>query len=1281
MGTLLLIGIGVTLFSVLMLLVFNTSILFESKSGPTANIIVRYDGSGIITFENRGGEPIPLDSQITLNFADITPVQFTVADYLDPPPGPDDHYWAINQRVTYDASAIPNLNELEIRTMIVDPESNSVLMKGVIREGSQQAVPFVVTVTPIAVTTRSEKLNLTYDYQLYFPHAGWQYWVRFSYKKLSDTTWIPTTWTIVVVKSGFYSLILTGLSPGTSYVVKGEACWGTLPSVLPQNYTEGSTKRFDTGTDYVGLWHFNEQTPDDLTIAKDSTINHNNGTLQPKLSTIIPVRTASGVHSSPAITFDGINDYVAVPDAPSIRTFGNETTVECWVNPQTYREGREGVMTTNDVSHFSQFLENYSCLNPDVISVSGQYYAIVSRGANGHGYLAIVNITSSGQIISPNLTSSIVALQDFDTACFLPKIIHITGTVYAIVYCRGGASADRSNGYLRTLNILPTGKIGSTIGILSIAVTYFNQPKIIPVAGSIYAIFYNNGYNNYQLQVLTVNIPTVGNPTKILTTSYTLVTYDQVVVKVGNNATMNTYTLAYRDSDSDGYLASLNISNNGLTLTFIDQNPDPNATLNSIGIDSDDCWLPSITPVANTGRYVLAYTGSLNNYKNYGYIRTVAISSVGIVANGTYEYSQDFKIIDGAVSPTSYVFSAPVIIAVDTNTYVIAYQYSTTTTAFGLVQTIDINATGNITFIAHPAAPPNFGSPTEPHRFTFEIYNGCVTPTIIELQAATSPYTFAVIYSRAANLTNQGMIKTFSITDLGVIQQPRISEALLGPRHIYNPYLYRINGTTYVMIYNTEYNSGLSIATFQITNTGDIIDTLIDYVGLPSARVLSIRMRLIQNDIYCLAYDDFTAGVVIRTVRIATNGMINHTFDSLWTYPNSLLNNIDFTKVSNNPSNDIYAVSLHTSTGRFVITVHISNLGVVTGPIDTFTMTEFTSYLVVYDTSLTRLENSVGGDTDVFILTYSWAYKDISNNWYGFGKIITIQINVLTGMITDLPVATYQFDQYITKATLTRVNSDIYTLAYTDKTPYDRIKTFRISDNGSIISLVDPGTYGTTICSQILLINKTRLIYGAVSESGIIRTFRIHDKGDISNTSIGGMGWQFYDYSRSYTNCKNLRGVQLSPTVFAFIYSGLYNDAYVFTLNINAVPTKHNILHKYLCYNISADATTVYVAFTDSTSPTPITHYASAPLSYTNDWNYIVVLYKVGQRLKLYVNANDSTHNGHISMTVENMPNPIRAQNVPLMFGAYNAIYDEIGISTKTFTESEIKTNYNNMIT
>ena len=141
------------------------------------------------------------------------------------------------------------------------------------------------------------------------------------------------------------------------------------------------------------------------------------------------------------------------------------------------------------------------------------------------------------------------------------------------------------------------------------------------------------------------------------------------------------------------------------------------------------------------------------------------------------------------------VFSAPKIIAVDANTYVIAYQYSSTTISYGLVQTVDINATGNITFVAHPVAPPNCGSPTENRRFTFEMSYGCLTPTIIELQDITDPYTFAVIYSRAANLSNQGMIKTFNITGAGTIIQPRISEALLGPRHIYNPYMFHINGT------------------------------------------------------------------------------------------------------------------------------------------------------------------------------------------------------------------------------------------------------------------------------------------------------------------------------------------------------------------------------------------------------------------------------------------------------------------------------------------------------
>lgn len=229
-GTLLLIGIGVTLFAILMLLVFDSSILFESKSVPTSNIIVHYDGSGNIVFENRGGDSVPLSSIITLTFADIPPIQFTAAQYLNPAPLPNDYFWSIGERVIYNASSIPNLNNLEIQALIVDPSSNSILLRGIIREGSTTAIPFVITDVPTAVTTRSEQFNLTYDYQLYYPHTGWQYWVRFSYKAQSDTTWTSTSWYNVLVNPGSYGLIITGLTPGTSYLLKGEACWGSAPS-------------------------------------------------------------------------------------------------------------------------------------------------------------------------------------------------------------------------------------------------------------------------------------------------------------------------------------------------------------------------------------------------------------------------------------------------------------------------------------------------------------------------------------------------------------------------------------------------------------------------------------------------------------------------------------------------------------------------------------------------------------------------------------------------------------------------------------------------------------------------------------------------------------------------------------------------------------------------------------------------------------------------------------------------------------------------------------------
>lgn len=88
-GTLLLISIGISLFSVLMLLVMNITTVFNSSTAPSANLVGIYEPeTRTIIFENRGGESVPIQSIITLGFADIPPIHFTAADYMSPPPRP-----------------------------------------------------------------------------------------------------------------------------------------------------------------------------------------------------------------------------------------------------------------------------------------------------------------------------------------------------------------------------------------------------------------------------------------------------------------------------------------------------------------------------------------------------------------------------------------------------------------------------------------------------------------------------------------------------------------------------------------------------------------------------------------------------------------------------------------------------------------------------------------------------------------------------------------------------------------------------------------------------------------------------------------------------------------------------------------------------------------------------------------------------------------------------------------------------------------------------------------
>jgi hypothetical protein len=90
------------------------------------------------------------------------------------------------------------------------------------------------------------------------------------------------------------------------------------------NQTDYSDENFEI-SHTVALWHFDENSGD---TAFDETENNNDGTLMPASPAWV-----SG-YSGSALEFDGIDDYLEVPDSNSL-DIPDEITIEAWVNPDS----------------------------------------------------------------------------------------------------------------------------------------------------------------------------------------------------------------------------------------------------------------------------------------------------------------------------------------------------------------------------------------------------------------------------------------------------------------------------------------------------------------------------------------------------------------------------------------------------------------------------------------------------------------------------------------------------------------------------------------------------------------------------------------------------------------------------------------------------------------------------------------------------------------------------------------------------------------------------------
>ena len=123
-GTFLLLGISVSLFSVVYVSVLNVS---PSPISPSVNLICTLEKNNI-TLEHRGGKTLDLDTEIIVTFNGTTE-RFIVNDYMNNE-SRENGIWNIGERVVYPTG---DVTDLEVSASVVDVHSNSVIMMVVLQ--------------------------------------------------------------------------------------------------------------------------------------------------------------------------------------------------------------------------------------------------------------------------------------------------------------------------------------------------------------------------------------------------------------------------------------------------------------------------------------------------------------------------------------------------------------------------------------------------------------------------------------------------------------------------------------------------------------------------------------------------------------------------------------------------------------------------------------------------------------------------------------------------------------------------------------------------------------------------------------------------------------------------------------------------------------------------------------------------------------------------------------------------------------------------------------------
>jgi hypothetical protein len=1240
-ATILLLSVSLTLLCVVYLLVLNNATSPSSTYQTSSAQLLASADENHVYLQNNGGQALNLNTKLVYTIGG-TNFYVTVADCLVDTNG--DGQWSIGEQLLFTPPAVPSLFGLEIQVKIINPDTNSMVMAGLVQEGAKGDFPYAQTLNPYDVWPHSATLKLFYNFvkSSFLPGKVW-----FQWKQSTDTFWTKTAVFNVTAGplSGYQTLTLYNLTSNKNYLFEAWIQYNSNSTLINQS---GGIKLFTTQIDAMGIWHFDELSGIPV-LDSSGQYPSNDGVLKPNEARGPQRMDTELNHSIKNLYLDGIDDLVEVPNSNTL-SVTDECSLETWVNRSEHCDTLVGVPTQSSLVQFGNY--TIGCNDPCLLHTKGTIYALVSTNENNLGFLSTINISDAGEIYENVSTSSCVLdFYNFDSSCKNPKIIEVNGVsgIYAIVYTRPSSGNQL---YLKTIQIYDNGSINKAlIGTRVLDTNISASPDIIKIDLNTYAVVYSiTAANTGVLISLDISVLGVSSPisNKLV---FSDIMIEPEIIKI--EASFENYVIVYNCIGDDGGMRTVKITDTGV-LTDISHH---------IWYDDDDGGNPEITHVSGNV-YALVYAGPVLR-------QSVILKTVEILPDGTVTLSRTTPPLAGAISEISLDFIVnmtvrnPHILPLFgvNNYYGISYSIdSPTSNLWGRIITIMIQNNGNIVAISKKDC-------------VFEPYM-CATSYFIPVSNANQMY--AIIYRSESN---DGILKTITIGNDGHIHNnPIIDIEEIGGLKCYVQAEVLSSDQQYIIDIFRGIDAQIVVKTVKVnpvtkTMASAFTDSMVIELGYTSSNgtfnaSYAPSIISIKNDVYAIAYchymtlPSFHHGKIV-TIQVNATGHISlierYTFDA------DVMNTpILFSPI--NKTNGFYATvyQRYSNSQGKLSTIKIGDNGHIFGVQDSY----------VFESVRCREPYMAQVNGDVYAIIYRDSLTSSS-----YGRLATLKIYGTNGTIKKSLIDLWQFTASCYHPSIVKVNSTVFSLAYTTYSSsryYAYVTTLRISDSGIItkswvdyIEFIRRYYTDNYLAQQPEIFHVDNRVYAIISKdlpdpwnnyvyNGYITTLRIGENGDIIDSVDGAIQISTSPRVTSF----DIKIVPFINNSYIIIYAGKNNDLYQCVIRIPLIGTNQTILSKQNSYTIQANKTEVFVTFTDSNN----NQYTLSGNLLPN-WNYIVSTYD-RTTMNLYINANlvDTRMLGS---------RPIKVTSNKLYFGPYNSYCDEFSIYAAVLTQAKITQNYN----